>query len=140
MGFIRTRCFLLAFSICLAFMLVRTALACGLVGSEWRPVQIGEQALQDSGNIFVRFEAEGRLSGHGGCNRFFGSYEITDDRVSVGPLGATRMACPGPVMELEMAFMSALEQAGGFTRDGTRLVLTDKQGNAAAAFIQTDWD
>jgi len=140
MGIIRTRRLLLALAMPLALMTGGAALACGLAGSEWRPTQIGEQELPDNGDIFVRFEADGRLSGHGGCNRFFGSYEITADRISIGPLGATRMACPGPVMDLEMAFLQALEQTSGFARDGTRLVLTDEQGNGSATFIQTDWD
>ena len=88
----------------------------------------------------MRFEEGGRLSGHAGCNRFFGAFEITGDRIAVGPLGATRMACPGPVMELERVFLHALETASGFARDGTRLVFTDTQGNTSATFIQTDRD
>ena len=140
MGIIRPRRLLPALVILLVFMTNGTALACGLAGSEWTPEQIGEIASLDGGDIFVRFEADGRLSGHGGCNRFFGSYEITDDRINIGPLGATRMACPGPVMDLEMAFLSALETASGFARDRTRLVLTDPQGNTSATLIQTDWD
>lgn len=116
------------------------ALACGLAGSEWRPAQIGETAAPENTAIFVRFEADGRLTGHAGCNRFFGSYELTGDRIAIGPLGATRMACPGAVMDLEMAFLEALETADGFVRDGTRLVLADEQGNTRATLIQTDWD
>jgi heat shock protein HslJ len=101
-------------------------LADGLAGSEWRPVQLGEQVVEDTANVFVRFEAEGRVAGHGGCNRFFGSYQITDGQISFGPLGATRMACPEPVMNLETALFQALEQARGFSRDGARLVFTDE--------------
>jgi len=115
-------------------------LADGLAGSEWRPVQLGEQVVEDTANVFVRFEAEGRVAGHGGCNRFFGSYQITDGQISFGPLGATRMACPEPVMNLETALFQALEQARDFSRDGIRLVFTDEQGNAAAVFRQTDRD
>jgi heat shock protein HslJ len=117
-----------------------TVLADGLAGSEWRPVQLGEHAVADTESLFVRFEAEGHVAGHGGCNRFFGSYQITGEQISIGPLGATRMACPEPVMDLEMTFFSALEQARGFSRDRARLVLVDEQGNTGAIFQQTDWD
>jgi heat shock protein HslJ len=103
-------------------------------------VQLGEHAVADTASLFVRFEAEGRVAGHGGCNRFFGSYQITDGRISIGPLGATRMACPEPDMNLETEFFQALEQARGFSRDGARLVFTDEQGNTGAIFRQTDWD
>jgi len=115
-------------------------LADELAGSEWRPVQLGEHAVADTTSLFVRFEAEGRVAGHGGCNRFFGSYQITDGQISIGPLGATRMACPEHDMNLETEFFQALEQARGFSRDGARLVFTDEQGNTAATFRQTDWD
>ena len=115
-------------------------MACGLAGSEWRPGKLGELVSPDTGNVFVRFETDGRLTGHAGCNHFFGPYEITGDRIAIGPLGATRMACPGPVMELETAFLSALETAHGFVRDGTRLEFTDAHGNSFATLIQTDWD
>ena len=117
-----------------------TALAGGLAGSEWRPLQLGGNEVPDSGTVFLRFEAGGRLSGHNGCNGFFGSYEITGERIAIGPLGATSMACEEPVMALETAFMQALEQARGFARDGIRLELTDEQGGTSAIFIQTDWD
>jgi heat shock protein HslJ len=117
-----------------------TVLADALAGSEWRPAQLGKHAVVDTASRFVRFEAEGRVAGHGGCNRFFGSYQVTDDRISIRPLGATRMACAGPDMNLETAFFQALEQARGFSRDGARLVFTDESGNAAATFRQTDWD
>jgi heat shock protein HslJ len=117
-----------------------SVLADDLAGSEWHPVQLGEQAVADTASLFVSFEAEGQVAGHGGCNRFFGSYQITDGRISIGPLGATRMACPEPDMNLEMAFFQAMEQARGFSRDGASLVFTDEQGNTGAIFRQTDWD
>jgi len=124
----------------LALLAGGSALAEGLAGSEWRPVQLGEAEVTDTGNMFVRFEEGGRLSGHNGCNGFFGAYEITGDRIAIGPLGATRMACEEPVMQLETAFMQALEKARGVARDGTRLELTDEQGDTSVLFIQTDWD
>lgn len=136
----RVRAFRMAMA-AVAFLLAGAA-ACaeGLAGSEWRPLQIGEHEPVDSSRIFLRFEAAGRLSGHNGCNGFFGSYEITGDRIAIGPLGATQMACEQPVMELESAFMLMLGQARGFTRDGARLVLTDDEGHTCATFVQTDWD
>ena len=34
----------------------------------------------------------GEVSGTSGCNRFFGSYEVDGNSISIGPLGSTLMA------------------------------------------------
>lgn len=108
-----------------------------LAGSEWRPTAIGEAAW--TGDAFVRFEGEGRLEGDSGCNRFFGPYRLDGDGVEIGPLAATRKTCPEPAMSNETRLLHALEAARGFVRDGTRLTLTDQDGELAS-FVQTDWD
>ncbi len=136
----QTRDRALVFTISLALVMSASVLAAGLAGSEWRPVKIGERVLPESASIFVKFEAGGRLSGYSGCNRFFGSYEIADDGITIGPLGATRMACPEPVMALESVFLETLQAAEGFARDTIRLTLIDEQGRSSVQLIQTDWD
>lgn len=113
------------------------AAAADLAGSEWRPTTIGAAAW--TGEAFVRFEGEGRLTGHAGCNGFFGTYRLDGDALEIGPLAATRKACPEPAMSNETLLLGALEAARGFERDGTRLTLTGPDGELAT-FAQTDWD
>lgn len=115
------------------------AAAADLAGSEWRPVAIGQVAWPGS-EAFVRFEGDGRLTGHGGCNGFFGTYRLDGDTIAIGPLASTRKACPEPVMSDEGALLSALEAARGFARDGTELTLTNEAGEPTASVVQTDWD
>lgn len=80
-----------------------------MTGIEWRPILLGgEEVAADSG-MFVAFEVDGSIKGHGGCNNFFGSLQTTEGEISVGELGATRMACPPQIMDREMAFMNALQ-------------------------------
>jgi len=114
--------------------------AAELAGSEWRPVRIGAADIATDIRAFVQFRADGELAGQGGCNRFFGRYRIAGDAIGIGPLGATRMACPAPAMELEAAFFAALEAARTFRRDRTRLVLLDVDGHEQAELRQTDAD
>lgn len=54
----------------------------------------------------------GRFTGTGGCNRYFAVVEggAMAGEVKVGPLAATRMACPEPQSSVEARF---LEQLGG---------------------------
>ena len=60
--------------------------------------------------VTIRFEG-GRLQGFGGCNQLAGSYSIDRDRVTLGPLAGTMMACPPPAMAVETAFKNALTGA-----------------------------
>ncbi|WP_075996859.1 META domain-containing protein [Salaquimonas pukyongi] len=113
------------------FAAIAVTAASSLAGSEWG------MAGQDM--PFVRFEAGGRVTGHAGCNRFFGSYETDGEKFKAGPLGATRMACPGAVMEKEQAFLSSLQNARRFTRRGARLELIDGKGKVLT-LVQRDWD
>lgn len=47
-------------------------------------------------------------NGFSGCNRFMGSYELKDGKLTVGPLAGTRMACATPGGELEGPYLDAL--------------------------------
>src|SRR5215831_10470069 len=114
--------------------------AVNLAGSEWRPSWIGTSAASPKARLFVHFKSAGKLTGHGGCNRFFGQYKISGNEISIGPIGSTRMACAESVMALEMAFISALEGARSFRRDKAKLVLFNASGKEQASLIQTDWD
>jgi putative lipoprotein len=64
-----------------------------------------------------------RFNGFGGCNRFFGSY-LTGAQGGLtvaSPIGATRMACPGPIDEVESALFKALETAESYEREEAAL-------------------
>jgi heat shock protein HslJ len=55
----------------------------------------------------VRFDA-GAVQGFGGCNHLAGSYKLDGDRLTLGTLAGTMMACLEPVMAIETAFKQAL--------------------------------
>lgn len=72
--------------------------------------------------------ASDRFSGSGGCNRYFGGYELNGDGIIVRGLGHTEMACEPPIMRQEAAFFAALNEAQRYRRDGPSLVLTSASG------------
>ncbi|MHA1530346.1 MAG: META domain-containing protein [Alphaproteobacteria bacterium] len=129
-----------ACALTLALATTSGAGAAELAGGEWRPVEIGSVQIPADAGMFVRFAGGGKLEGHGGCNRFFGSYELAEDRIAIGPLGATRMACQQPIMEHEMRFLQALGNARRFARGRIDLVFTDEEGAPVAKLIQRDAD
>jgi heat shock protein HslJ len=72
--------------------------------------------------ITVRFEA-GQLQGFDGCNQLVGSYTIAGDRLILGQLAGTMMACEPPVMAIETAFRGAFTGALRFSVAEGRLTL-----------------
>ena len=61
--------------------------------------------------ITLSFEGgdqERRVSGTGGCNRFTGRWTQDGEAVRLGPLAATRMACPPAIMDVEQRLLAAL--------------------------------
>ena len=116
--------------------LAMPAQAAGLAGSEWRPVRIGDTEIPKDADIFIRFGAEGKLKGHGGCNGFFGSYKISNDGLEIGPIGTTHMACPDPIIDRELAFTKRLQAAKSFKRERIKLELLDEGGDVIMELAQ----
>ncbi len=86
-----------------------------------------------SGNeIFIQFnDAEKRVSGLAGCNRFFGGYEQDGKKLKFSHMGATRMACPD--MNTETSFFQMLENTDGYSIKDHILSLSGK-GKVLATF------
>jgi heat shock protein HslJ len=109
----------ISISLTISIMLALTTFASAdeLSGSEWRPSLIGTLEIPESTELFIQFKGDGKLAGHGGCNQFFGTYSISGNKIDFGPVGSTRMACEKLVMDLETAFLSALEEIEMFQKD-----------------------
>lgn len=104
-----------------------------LAGSEW--------GYADKDLPFVAFGVDGRITGNGGCNRFFGRYEITGTgALTIGPLASTKMLCPDQQMETEKKFLDLLGSAKTFERIGHELLIKDDSGEIQATFALRDWD
>ena len=110
----------------------------GMTGVTWRPTIVGTEELPADSGIFVEFAVDGSINGNGGCNSFFGSLQKVDDGIVVGELGSSRMACPGKIMEREVAFMQALQNAVVFETGNDRLQLIDNAGVMLADLVKED--
>ncbi|WP_323769673.1 META domain-containing protein [Antarctobacter sp.] len=92
----------------------------------------GRWVLQSIGDAPFTASAEldlsepGRLSGRGPCNGFSGRLDGVWPEISVGPLRATRRACPELAQE-HVYFMALQAVRLAELREGT-LVLTDAAG------------
>jgi heat shock protein HslJ len=117
-----------------------------LIGPTWvaielagTPVPLTPAERQPS----LEFVAGGRVAGSDGCNRVRATYRLDGERLSFGPVAATRMACPGlesVIARFEAALRGTVrfELAGGrlrlFGRDDVLLVAFEaRRGGGATA-------
>ncbi|HJK98387.1 MAG TPA: META domain-containing protein [Polyangiaceae bacterium LLY-WYZ-14_1] len=72
----------------------------------------------------------GQVSGQTGCNRYQAELTVTGQRLRLGPVAATKRACPGPRMTTERRFLEALSAVARFelAADGHTLRLFDDAG------------
>ncbi|MBL8584344.1 MAG: META domain-containing protein [Rhizobiaceae bacterium] len=78
--------------------------------------------------VTLAFDADGRIAGKAGCNRYAASVVIDGHTIAISQAMATRMACPEPVMEQENRFLQDLAKAKAFEVDAGGLVLRDQAG------------
>lgn len=108
-----------------------------LAANEWQLVSIGgEPPPTGAKPPLIHFERDS-IRGFAGCNRFTAPIKETAPGViEVGAAAATRMACPGPEMDLEQKFLAQLGKVKGYTFLAGRLALTwtDKDGAGTLLF------
>jgi heat shock protein HslJ len=99
---------------------------------------IGSQKTVPTDNsIYLVFTADGKISGFGGCNRYFGGWgylEGETDVVRIWRTGSTRMACPEPIMTQEHRFLEELSRASRYQIEGTNLRLYYDEGRSVLRF------
>jgi copper homeostasis protein (lipoprotein) len=107
-----------------------------LRGTYWKLVRLGETPVQVAENqrephlVFARDEL--RVSG-GGCNRVTGGFELDGEKLKLGPLAGTMMACPAG-MEQEQRFLQALGKVERHGIRGSHLEMLDGAGAVIARF------
>ena len=83
-----------------------------VTGAPWTVTEIAGAPVTGTAPDLL-WDEEGGFTGSGGCNRFTGSWGPEGP----GPLAATRMACPEPVMAQEQALFAALARVTGLRLD-----------------------
>lgn len=100
-----------------------------LTGVKWVALTIDGKKLQlkeTTNEVSIQFnEAEKRVNGLAGCNRFFGGYEVDGNKLKFSHMGATRMACPD--MDIEQVFFKVLEDTDSYSIKDNKLSLLQKE-------------
>jgi heat shock protein HslJ len=102
-----------------------------LADAEWTLVSLDGQPLSQAARPPTAVFEGTRVSGFGGCNRYFGQVvETSPGAITVGLLAGTKMACPSPAMEVEDRFLAAMSRATRYSFVGGRLVLSGDGGTS----------
>jgi putative lipoprotein len=94
----------------------------GIEGTVWLVEDIAGRGVIDRAQTTISFEASGRVSGSGGCNRFTGSATLAGEALKLGLLAATRRACVPALMDQEQKFFKAIEAVRGYSVDANGLL------------------
>jgi heat shock protein HslJ len=108
-----------------------------MAANEWQLVSIDGHSLPVGAKApVIHFERDA-VRGFAGCNRINGKVtETAPGHIKIGPVAATRMACPEPAMTVEQDFLSALDRVSGYTFVAGQLALTwsGKDGSGTLLF------
>lgn len=99
-----------------------------LAGTQWVAQLIDGAPVDRERAPTLAFTPEDRVVGSGGCNSLRGIYEARGGRMDLSALSLTEMACAGPVMAQESAFVAVLDAATRYRQDGERLVIVAADG------------
>lgn len=105
----------------------------GLDGRTFLSTGITGHGLVAGSQVRLAFQG-GSLSANAGCNSMSGGYEVVDERLKVGPMATTEMACEASLMAQDQWLAAFLPDAGivldgdtlTLARDGVTLILTDR--------------
>jgi heat shock protein HslJ len=102
-----------------------------LEGPTWRLAQIGGKEPAGLASleraVSVTF-TDGRARGFSGCNNFGGDYQREGNRLQLGQLASTMMACPKPASAIENSFQAAFGGSFEYSIDGDSLLLSAASG------------
>ncbi len=124
-----------------------TSLALPLEGTLWTLISANAQPLPTGVDITAILLPDdtadgtsgnqGVISGSSGCNQYSAGYTLNEANLSVSAVLQTQMACEQTVMEIETAFLMALETPSTYQITGDTLELTTAEGSLTFSASRT---
>ena len=106
-----------------------------IVDNRWYLTELAGKAVVPESVTKLPFlkvqSGEQLIQGFAGCNHFIGSWLFADNEFVFSRIRSTRMACPLG-MEVEDAFLQALDDTRRYIIEGDILSLYDRQGRVSA--------
>lgn len=105
-----------------------------LQGAEWTITSLNGEPVDAETSATIEFFSDGLVAGRAFCNRFTGKHQLTGERLRIGPLASTKMACGGSSMALENQLLQQLAQVNRFniSASGELLLYTNNERSITA--------
>lgn len=97
-----------------------------LIDTKWKLSEMGQTKLPEK-EITISFD-KNKVNGNSGVNNYFGSYEIKNNSIKIGPVGSTRMAGPENLMKIEFEYLKLLQDSKTIEFNNNLLILTTNDG------------
>jgi heat shock protein HslJ len=112
-----------------------------LGGRDWVLLELGREIPLPEDTVISLVFQDDRASGSSGCNSYFaGVVAPNPGELAFNGMGATRMACPEPAMDVERRYLQALAGASSYSFLAGRLVLGCNTDAGAVALIYAPRD
>lgn len=112
----------------------QTSPEAGIADVDWSLRELDGVEVPDAGRPTFKVKPDGTVSGHSGCNRYFGKAEMTGSAISFGGIGSTFMACAPEIMEQERKLFDALSKVKAFRIENGALIFADAAGKDVLRF------
>ncbi|WP_130804185.1 META domain-containing protein [Acinetobacter ihumii] len=111
-----------------------------LYTQHWMATEINGFQVQSSEKIpQIQFDAASkRFSGSDGCNQIMGSFNTSDDNLSLGQIATTKMMCTDANSLTATQYQQALAKVARYRVSSELLVLFDQHGQTLIAFKQAN--
>jgi heat shock protein HslJ len=106
---------LISFLIPSVILLSCKAQEVSLHSTKWKLIRLGSEnttALKEPITLVFN-EDQSRISGFGGCNRYFGTCQLSGNRITISGTGSTKMFCE-ETMRYEDTFFRLLSEVETF--------------------------
>ena len=107
-----------------------------LEGTSWQLEDLGGAGIVDKAAATLEFNQDGKIEGHGSCNRFSGTADVSGSTIRIGPVAATLMGCGDAVMNQEKKYFDALRNAERFTLEDSTLQIFYKDSERPLRFVR----
>lgn len=106
--------------------------ATNLFDKEWLAEDLLNGGVIDTAQSTLTVQTDGSVNGSGSCNRYFGTAEINEEKLTFSQMGSTFMMCPPALMDQERKFFDVLANTKSYKIELGKLVLLNEQDEKIA--------
>jgi len=105
-------------------------------GVTWQLSDMGDKAIDNNIITTLVFGDDNKISGKGGCNNYFGTYDLYSIGITISDIGSTRKMCSEEIMEQEMTYLDILGKAKSIKFNDYKLEIDSTAEITSIKFIQ----